>query len=30
MKNPLILDGRNIYDKKELQELGFTYEGIGV
>jgi UDPglucose 6-dehydrogenase len=30
MKNPLILDGRNIYYKKELQELGFTYEGIGV
>ncbi len=29
MKSPLILDGRNIYDKTELQELGFDYEGIG-
>lgn len=29
MKTPLILDGRNIYDKTELAELGFEYEGIG-
>ncbi len=29
MKNPLILDGRNIYDKNDLTELGFEYEGIG-
>jgi UDPglucose 6-dehydrogenase len=29
MKHPLILDGRNIYDKKEMKELGFEYEGIG-
>lgn len=29
MRTPLILDGRNIYDKKELDELGFEYEGIG-
>jgi UDPglucose 6-dehydrogenase len=29
MKFPLILDGRNIYDKKEMKELGFEYEGIG-
>ncbi len=29
MRNPLVLDGRNIYDKKELNELGFEYEGIG-
>ena len=29
VKQPLVLDGRNIYDKRELQELGFEYEGIG-
>lgn len=29
MKQPLILDGRNIYDKNELVEMGFTYECIG-
>lgn len=30
MKNdPLILDGRNLYDKKELEDLGFIYKGIG-
>lgn len=30
MKHPVIIDGRNIYDPKELLELGFIYEGIGV
>ncbi len=29
MRNPLVLDGRNIYDKSEMKELGFDYEGIG-
>ena len=29
VKTPVILDGRNIYDKKELEELGFIYHGIG-
>lgn len=29
MKSPLILDGRNIYDAKELSDLGFQYECIG-
>ena len=29
MKQPLILDGRNIYDAKELQDLGFVYRCIG-
>lgn len=29
MKQPLLLDGRNIYDAKELGELGFIYECIG-
>ena len=29
MKGNLILDGRNIYDKAELIEFGFIYEGIG-
>ncbi|MDH6306217.1 UDPglucose 6-dehydrogenase [Parabacteroides sp. PF5-5] len=29
MVTPLILDGRNIYDAKELEEQGFTYHCIG-
>ena len=29
MNNPLVLDGRNIYDKTEMKEFGFEYEGIG-
>ena len=29
LKKPVIIDGRNIYDPKEMRELGFTYLGIG-
>ncbi len=29
LKNPIVIDGRNIYDPKEMKELGFTYMGIG-
>lgn len=29
MKQPIIVDGRNIYDPQELKRLGFTYVGIG-
>jgi len=29
MNDNLILDGRNLYDKKELENLGFIYKGIG-
>ena len=29
MKTPVLLDGRNIYEKKEIEELGFTYRCIG-
>jgi UDPglucose 6-dehydrogenase len=29
MRNPLLIDGRNLLDPKAVQELGFTYEGIG-
>lgn len=29
MKCPLLLDGRNIYLKQEMEELGFEYECIG-
>lgn len=29
MNNNLILDGRNLYDKKELENMGFVYKGIG-
>lgn len=30
LKEPVIIDGRNIYDKKELQDSGFHYYGIGI
>jgi len=30
MRKPVIFDGRNIYERQELKELGFTYYGIGV
>lgn len=29
LKNPIIIDGRNIFDPKEMTDLGFTYMGIG-
>ena len=29
MRQPVIIDGRNIYDKEELAEAGFTYYSIG-
>ena len=29
LKRPLIIDGRNIYEPKILEKLGFTYAGIG-
>ncbi|HEY6584494.1 MAG TPA: UDP-glucose/GDP-mannose dehydrogenase family protein [Gaiellaceae bacterium] len=29
MRNPLIVDGRNLLDPGEAEEAGFTYEGIG-
>lgn len=30
LRKPVIFDGRNIYDKKELQRLGFDYFCIGI
>jgi UDPglucose 6-dehydrogenase len=29
MKQPVILDGRNIYNPKQIRGLGFTYKSIG-
>ena len=29
MNNYIVVDGRNIYDSEELQELGFIYSRIG-
>jgi UDPglucose 6-dehydrogenase len=29
MKQPVMFDGRNIYNPKQLRELGFAYYGIG-
>lgn len=29
MNNPIIVDGRNMYDQKEVEKLGFRYIGVG-
>ena len=29
MKQPVIVDGRNLYDPKQMQALGFQYRGFG-
>jgi UDPglucose 6-dehydrogenase len=29
MRNPVLIDGRNIYEAIEMKHLGFTYRGIG-
>ncbi len=29
MENPIIIDGRNVYDPSEVRELGFEYYSIG-
>jgi UDPglucose 6-dehydrogenase len=30
LKQKIVFDGRNLYDRKYLEELGFVYHGIGV
>jgi hypothetical protein len=29
MKTPIIIDGRNIFDKEEITRKGFLYRGVG-
>jgi len=29
MKQPIIIDGRNIYDPDEMKQAGFKYKGVG-
>ncbi|MBC7249666.1 MAG: UDP-glucose/GDP-mannose dehydrogenase family protein [Anaerolineae bacterium] len=29
MRQPVLIDGRNIYDPEEMKALGFTYRGVG-
>ncbi len=29
MKQPVVYDGRNVYDPKRMQDLGFRYYGVG-
>ncbi|MDH6343467.1 UDPglucose 6-dehydrogenase [Parabacteroides sp. PFB2-12] len=29
MRCPLVFDGRNLYEKQELEDFGFVYQGIG-
>jgi UDPglucose 6-dehydrogenase len=29
MKQPILIDGRNLYDPQQMQELGFTYQDVG-
>lgn len=30
MKKPVVFDGRNIYNKEEMNDIGFDYFGIGI
>lgn len=30
MRNHIVIDGRNIFDKTEMSQYGFVYEGIGI
>ena len=29
MRTPVLVDGRNAYNKEECKNLGFIYKGIG-
>jgi UDPglucose 6-dehydrogenase len=29
LRTPVIFDGRNLYDPKHMEELGFSYYAIG-
>jgi UDPglucose 6-dehydrogenase len=29
MRQPIVVDGRNIYDPEQMKVLGFTYRGVG-
>ena len=29
MKQPILIDGRNLYDAQKMQDLGFTYRDVG-
>jgi UDPglucose 6-dehydrogenase len=29
MRQPILIDGRNVYDVEEMQSLGFVYRGMG-
>ena len=29
MRQPIIVDGRNIYDPEQMKALGFVYRGMG-
>jgi UDPglucose 6-dehydrogenase len=29
MRQPLMIDGRNLYDKEKLAKIGFSYIGLG-
>ena len=30
MRQPVVFDGRNILNRKKLEDIGFTYYGIGI
>jgi hypothetical protein len=29
MKSPVVIDGRNLYNREKMRSLGFVYDSIG-
>ena len=29
LKQPVVIDGRNVYDPEKMKQLGFVYQGVG-
>jgi UDPglucose 6-dehydrogenase len=29
LKQPIVIDGRNVYEPEKMKQLGFVYQGVG-